>query len=894
LELGFEGDRGEHFFRSTLVQTLFYGVFSAWVLWHRSDPPPDARFTWRQAAWQLKVPMVSKLFEQISVPSIMRLLNVEEIMDWTDEALARVDRGQFFVRFEESKAVQYFYEPFLQHFDAVLRQQYGVWYTPPEVVEYMVERVDQLLVTEFSLDKGLADERVVVLDPCVGTGSYLIAVLNKLAERLPDDALAAQDIKTAARTRVFGFEVMPAPFVVTHLQLGLLLSRLGAPLGEGERVAVYLTNSLTGWHDNYTPPPLPFPEFEEEREAAHTVKRDVRIVVVLGNPPYYPFAGVNSAEEADLIEPYRRGISTRHSLNDLYVRFYRVAERRIVEGTGYGIVCFITNFSYLHEPGFGEMRRTLLSDFDDIFIDCLNGDSRETGKRTPNGQPDPSIFSTSFNRQGIQVGTAIGTYVRRLPHGHDASVRYRDFWGEDKKQQLLDSISGGEDYLPVQLTEVNRMAFRPGRFSLDYESWPQVVELAASQPSLGLNENRASVLIDPDKKALEDRMRLYLDPKTSWAQLAGTEAEPLTRRWARFDPQGTRTRLLAVGLKEQAIVRFVSRPLDIQWAYVDPTGKLWNEARPELLIHAQPGNWFLMVRRRAPRADDGAAMLPASCLGDQHVLHKDAYFLPIKRYQSSSQQVGGGHDGLFDLGSRPNLSPKASDYLTGLGIKETDPHYPELIWLHALAISYAPQYLADNPGGIAADWPRIPLPDTAEALRASAGLGRKLAALLDPLATAPDLPSVIGPIRRVDGTAIQTARGDLEIRAQWGVVQRTAVFPGHGKSMTRDFTDAEAAALGDTVGQLGKPLDIYLNQENFWSCIPERAWNFKIGGFQVLKKWLSYREHGDGPPLLGRSLTPAEARYFTNLAQRLSAVIMMHGALDTNYTEVSADPFIWS
>ena len=381
LELGFEGERGEHFFRSTLVQTLFYGVFSAWVLWHRSDPPADERFTWRKAAWELKVPMVGKLFEQISVPSIMRLLGVEEIMNWTDDALARVDRKQFFARFEESKAVQYFYEPFLEHFDATLREQYGVWYTPPEVVEYMVERVDKMLATEFSLAKGLADERVVVLDPCVGTGSYLIAVLNKIAERLPDDALAAQDLKTAARTRIFGFEVLPAPFVVAHLQLGLLLARRGAPLGNGDRVAVYLTNSLTGWHDEASHP-LPFLEFEAEREAAHSVKRDARIVVVLGNPPYYPRPSFSSAEEADLIEPYKKGISTKHSLNDLYVRFYRVAERRIVEGTGYGIVCFITNFSYLHEPGFAEMRRTLLGDFDDIFIDCLNGDSRETGKLT--------------------------------------------------------------------------------------------------------------------------------------------------------------------------------------------------------------------------------------------------------------------------------------------------------------------------------------------------------------------------------------------------------------------------------------------------------------------------------------------------------------------------------
>jgi hypothetical protein len=682
---------------------------------------------------------------------------------------------------------------------------------------------------------------------------------------------------------------------VAHLQLGLLLARLGAPLDEDERVGVYLTNSLTGWHDDRAPPSLPFPEFENERKAAHSVKQDARIVVVLGNPPYYPFAGVTSAEEADLIEPYKRGIATRHSLNDLYVRFYRVAERRIVEGTGYGIVCFITNFSYLHEPGFVEMRRTLLGDFDDIFIDCLNGDSRETGKLTPNGKPDPSIFSTSFNRQGIQVGTAIGTYVRRSPHSHTGAVRYRDFWGADKKQQLLDSAAGGgEGYQVIELTEVNRMAFRPGRFSLDYESWPQVIEFAAIPPSLGLNENRGSVLIDPDKKALEDRMRLYLDPKTSWAQLAGTEAEPLTHAWARFDPLRTRTLLLAVGFKEEAIVRFVSRPLDVQWAYVDPIGKLWNEDRPELLVHAQRGNWFLMVRRRAPRADDGAAMLPASCLGDQHVLHKDAYFIPIMRYLPSSQLVGDSQDGLFQLGARPNLSAKASAYLTGLGMQETDPDYAELLWWHALAISYAPGYLTDNPGGIAADWPRVPLPDTAEVLQASAGLGRTLAALLDPLVTPPNLPTVVGPIRRVDGKPVQPARGDLEVRAQWGYLQRgTVVMPGHGKTATRNYTEAETAALGDAVEYLGRPLDIYLNHQTFWSCVPERVWSFKIGGFQVLKKWLSYREHGDGPPLLGRSMTPAETRSFTNLAQRLTAVTMLQQALDTSYVEVSARAAAW-
>lgn len=899
LGLTFHDDEGEHFFRSTLVQTLFYGVFSAWVLWHRSEPAPNERFQWRQAAWHLRVPMVSVLFEKIATPSTLKPLGVEEVMDWTEDVLARVDRDRFFDRFEQGKAVQYFYEPFLEHFDKGLREQFGVWYTPPEVVDYMVERVDQTLRSEFGITKGFADDRVIVLDPCVGTGSYLLSVLAKIRDSLPDDALAAQDLKQAAMSRVFGFEILPAPYVVAHLQLGLLLDHLGAPLDQGghERAAVYLTNALTGWGEDHREIPLPFPELNEEREAAHSVKRDAKILVVLGNPPYYPFAGVNSDEEAGLIEPYKEGITTRHSLNDLYVRFFRVAERRIVDGVGHGIVCFISNFSYLHEPGFSSMRQVLLGEFDTILIDNLNGDSRETGKKTPDGKPDPSIFSTPWNRQGIQVGTAVSLLVRQPGHERgQARVRYRDFWGEEKPNELL-HLAWSDDpesgYHDLTLSPVNRFAFRPGIFSTDYESWPQIVELAASVPSLGLNENRGSVLIDPDEGALVRRMRTYLDPSLSIDQLKQTEAEELTRPWARFDGDATRQRLMdRGGFQPEKVVRFLSRPLDAQWAYVDSTRKLWNEVRSkDLLPHARPGNRFILARRRAPRLDDGAAVLPATCIGDQHVLHKDAYFIPMLRYSTNPE------GGMFaDPGPSPNLSPAAAAYLSGLGIEHTEALYAELLWWHAVAIAYAPQYVVDNPGGIAADWPRIPLPATDGALRASAELGRRLGSLLDPLEPLPpDVPSLVGALRRVDGGAAQPAKGHLEVRAQWGIVQRSgAVMPGRGSLTRRPFTDAELADIGDGDGVLGEACDVFLNDETYWSCVPSSAWDFKIGGFQVLKKWLSYREHGSGhPSLLGRGLTVSEAREFTGLVQRLTGVVLMASALDANYAATVAEAAPW-
>ena len=175
---------------------------------------------------------------------------------------------------------------------------------------------------------------------------------------------------------------------------------------------------MTGWEPPKEPKTLLlFPELQDERDAAEHIKRDAPIVVVLGNPPYNGFAGVAMAEERALSDAYR---TTKQApapqgqgLNDLYVRFFRMAERRIAEQTGRGVVCFISNYSWLDGLSFTGMRERYLDAFDTITIDSLNGDKYKTGKVTPDGQPDPSVFSTTFNPKGIQVGTAIATLVRR-------------------------------------------------------------------------------------------------------------------------------------------------------------------------------------------------------------------------------------------------------------------------------------------------------------------------------------------------------------------------------------------------------------------------------------------------------------------------------------------------
>ena len=455
LGIQFKAELGTGFFRSTLVQTLFYGVFSAWVLWARQTPPPTGAFDWRTAVWHLRVPVLRTLYQQLSDPAQLQSLGLVEPLEWTAAALDRVDRDAFFAKFNAGEAVPYFYEPFLEAFDPDLRKLLGVWYTPAEVVRYMVARVDRALKDDLGIADGLAAENVYVLDPCCGTGTYLAETLKRISANLHAKgagALTGAQVKQAATQRVFGFEIMPAPFVVAHLQVGLTMQELDAPLSDDgtERASVFLTNALTGWEPTEQKP-LPIPGLEEERERADMVKQDTPILVILGNPPYNSFAGVAVDEERELSTAYRTTRKVRRpegqGLNDLYVRFFRMAERRIAEKTGRGVVCFISNYSWLDGLSFTGMRERYLEAFDVICIDCLNGDKYKTGKTTPDGASDPSIFSTPGDPVGIQVGTAITTLVRKADHAPTKTVGFRHLWGQAKREELTATAQAEPDAL---------------------------------------------------------------------------------------------------------------------------------------------------------------------------------------------------------------------------------------------------------------------------------------------------------------------------------------------------------------------------------------------------------------------------------------------------------------
>lgn len=773
LGLRFEGERGEHFFRSTLIQTLFYGVFSAWVLWaRRRDGKPTGPndfaqairesaapytiagdFDWRFSHWLLRVPMLRGLFVQVADPAQLGALGLIEVLDWTAATLNRVDRAEFFKSFDEGHAVQYFYEPFLHAFDPQLRKELGVWYTPEEIVRYQVDRVDAVLRSELGLADGLADPKVVILDPCCGTGAYLRAVLRRIAANLHDkggDALVANDLKKAAMERIFGFEILPAPFVIAHLQVGLELENLGAALSDRkdppERAGVYLTNALTGWEPpKEKPKQIAFPGFEEERDAAGRVKQEKPILVILGNPPYNAFAGVSPEEENRLVELYKEGLISewgikKFNLDDLYVRFFRLAEKRIAEHGGRGVVSFISNFSSLGDPSFVVGRRRFLNGFDAIWIDCVNGDSPETGKLTPEGKPDPSVFSTEWNREGIRVGTAIGLFVKRdrVRQG-DVSVRFRHFWGTTKRADLLASLEAKDFDAQYELSnpaKENRWSFRPSDVTSAYLGWPKTIELSALQPYNGPIERRGnSLIVFPQERGKLMRVAEYLDPSVSDSDVRDRVPQ-FMKSSGEFEAEKARSQLKGRRFDANNVVNYPFKPFDMRIAYLDPDiAPLFSRPSPQLLAQRFAGSRFFITRDTADKDPEGPPFFFSPFVCDYDCISGHARHFPLRLKISPTPHSSKSQTPLSfgETKITANLSPSARTYLASLSLPEpdTDQETAELIWYHALAIGYSPVYLNENADGLRQDWPRIPLPKSKDLLITSAALGRQVAGLLD-------------------------------------------------------------------------------------------------------------------------------------------------------------------
>ncbi len=464
-----------------------------------------------------------------------------------------------------------------------------------------------------------------------------------------------------------------------------------------------------------------------------------------------------------------------------------------------------------------------------------------------------------------------------------AIVRYRTFWGVNKREDLLASLDDegsafDNRYAVLNPTPENLLSLRPGDATAGYGSWAGINELSRAADWSGVLEKRRGALMDHDAETLRARLLQYCDPATPFAELRARGIGPVLDA-AAFDPARARAALIeAGGLTAGRFARLSLYPLDDRWCFHTDVQPIWNRSRPELAAQQAAGNSFLVTRARARRPEEGFPCFATTALPGDHLLDPNAHPMPFVLHVAGNEEAGLG----LPSATVANLSSAALDWCAALGLSAT-PETSRLVWLHALAVAYSPAWLEENADAIRQGWPRVPLPESVDLLRSSAALGAEILGLLDLHTPAPGVTAG-APRRELSTMAVPvTASGrtrDWHLTAGWGArTQNGVTMPGRGRIDSRPYAPSEAATEAEQ-GLLGATTrDVWMNRASYWRNIPERVWDLKIGGYQVIKKWLSYREHST----IDRQLTEEEISHVQAMARRLAAILLFGPQLDANY-----------
>jgi hypothetical protein len=667
----------------------------------------------------------------------------------------------------------------------------------------------------------------------------------------------------------------------------------------------------------------------EEFDASQKMKHNARIIVVLGNPPYDAFAGVAQSEEAELVAHYKgvelvddidnktkqvkrdefgkpkkkqRGQSLlyieygvrKQLLDDLYIRFLRLAEERIGEAAEYGVVSYISNSSYLTGRSHPLMRKSLLSKFNKVWIDNLNGDKYRTGKLIPAGlsgagSADQSAFTTEMDPRGIQPGTAIATWVKykgAKTAPTETKVYYRDFWGlaASKRMQLLASLPTGERapdsavprYLEIKPALENRWRLSPTQTEGGFESWPSLEELFPTnyqgvQPSRGLEGS----VMDTSRADLAARLRSYFSADSFAA--AKEKAPEISMPRARYNPERAWVTLKRLGhYKDNAIIPFLVFPFDQRFLYYSPEEKWLNEARREFVENKVDNEFLACVFE--PRKLSEVYPLYSSEVVNYHLHERGSYVFPRdtleafspERYANLAEPVWraiSAHNGV--VGTR--ATPEARAYVGRL-------------FRVAFAVLYAPAYQHEHKSALSADWAHLPIPKDRDLFERLVEKGEQITRLLDATRDGNDVIEAIlgqeraktlGPLRRVDKGQVRP--GDLKITVSyWGGSR------GRWKSRVHTSEEDPLDARGERTG------DLYINDEAFFANVPEAVWTFQLGGYPVLKKWLAYRQADRRED---RPLTDDERQWFRQAIQRIAALLALGSDLDALYQDAAVSAF---
>jgi predicted helicase len=830
-------------FADMYAQTICYGLFAA-----RCNTTIANDFSRKTAAYALPKtnPFLRDIFDKIAG------IDLDESIAWAVDILANILKltdmeailRDFGKRTRREDPVVHFYETFLAEYDPKMRQSRGVYYTPEPVVSYIVRSVDYILKEKFGIKDGLASKQkvlvpdpqdlqktieshqVLILDPAVGTGTFLHGVIDHIYESFKNKkGMWSSYVGNHLLPRLFGFELLMAPYTVAHMKLGLQLQELGYEFDSDERLKIYLTNTLQDaiqLEDQL----IGFASrIKAESEQAKEIKQEAPVMVILGNPPY----SGHSSNKGDWITNLLHGKDTLFNiskesyfevdgaklneknpkwLNDDYVKFIRFAQWRI-EKTGYGVVAFITNHGYSDNPTFRGMRQSLMNTFDEIYVLDLHGNSKKK-EVSPDGTTDQNVFD-------IQQGVAIGFFIK-YKNSDDklATVYHADLYGsrEFKEQKTL--VGGKYFYLfenQINSTEwdlINSVSPNYLWHKLtNNESVEDFWNISEIMPynSLGITSAR-------------DDFTIYFEAERCYSNLSKfVEIDPEEAREVfnlTKDSSDWKIHLAQKDIKQslfslEKIINISYRPFDIRKTfYTGNSGGFHCRPRHEIMSNFLNKNFGLITLRR-PRNQLVDNFFVTDNITDKCIISSldNAFIFPLYLYPSDKSTLFEPAPTSAPGGRRPNLDEKfTQEFAQKLNLEfipngkgdQTQTFGPEDIFNYIYAVFHSPTYRTRYAEFLKIDFPRVPLTNQTQLFWQLANIGDDL----------------------------------VQIHLMKTQLDEIVGFPIEGDNIIEKITYTEP-----TEKQNGR---VYINKNQYIDNVPPEIYNFYIGGYQVCHKWLKDRK----------------------------------------------------
>lgn len=652
-------------------------------------------------------------FDELEIGNIVELLGNTNTEDIIQDFNRQTGGGK-------EDPVIYFYEGFLDAYEKDQKKRGGVYYTPASVVNFMVRSVNSLLKNEFDIKDGMASTLtktitvektkkngqkslvgqkvetpiVQILDPATGTGTYLRQVILQIYHifRTEGHFVSNEDfykqwneyVDKQLLPRMFGYEIMMAPYAVAHMKLAMLLQKTGYNFQGKSRLNVFLTNSLEKPGNSEAQMSLFYDPLANESIEANIIKKKECINVCIGNPPYNA-ASVNSGKWImDMIKEYKMEPGGMQKLNeknpkwinDDYVKFIRLCEEYITKN-GEGIVAFINPHGFIDNPTFRGMRWNLLRKFDLIYILDLHGNSNRKEK-CPDGSKDENVFD-------IQQGVSINFFVKsKKRRNMMAEVYHADLWGlrDYKYDYLLHHCVDNVDFKKVEVVEPE-YNFKPTNLGLKSEYMQGfAVDELFEKYSVGVVTAKDKVLINSDKEQLLRNVGDYYN----------------------------------ITPDESKVHPIYYRPLVKEYIYYDTT--LLERSRENIMSSFYEDNIGL-ITARSNKGDDCSQFLVTDIMSEAKCGERttQSALFPVYMYYD---EFGVRKR---TLNMKTEIIKKIEDSLGGCN---ADKLPPEDILAYIYAVLYSEQYREKYKEFINASFPRIPYPNSKATFSKLVILGRKL------------------------------------------------------------------------------------------------------------------------------------------------------------------------